>query len=407
MGGLSIALIPFYLKRLGADQWGIVATCMAIQGFLGILDAGLGQIMPRDVARVGEHPSGRARVFKVFASAYLFLALAGLVLGQLFANWLATSWFGRGQSIGPAGELALRLVFLQFFFQFSNNAHLGYWNGIQAQALANFRQCLFGTLKHAGALLSVYAWKADAVAYVLPFFLVSAAEYFFNRRSVGRSLAGVSGGRVSRSDFSLLAREAGTLALGVVIGMLVSQMDRIVLSRLVETADFGRYVIVANLGLALMQLQHPLLRAFFPRIASESGGKEGSRSFWMLALAVLVLCVLPCLCIVALAPWLLRTWTGDAQLVADGAAPFRMIVCAVVMNALYHLIYQRILLSGRGHVIVLINLAGLLAVTALLVWLAPRYGIATGGLAWLLGSFLQLCFGVAWGLKSNAIGSWK
>jgi len=398
---MSIALIPFYLKWLGSEQWGVVAICMAIQGILGILDAGLGQIMPRDVARVSADTVARVHVFRVFSSAYFVLALAGLILGQIFAHWLAKSWFGQGQSMGEEGELALRFVFCQFFFQFANNAHIGYWNGIQAQATANFRQCFFGSIKHAGALISVYAWKPNAIAYILPFFIFSAAEYFFNRRSVTGSLKGVVLRRLSITDFKVLAREAGALAFGVVIGMLVSQMDRIVLSRAVGAADFGRYVIVANLGLALMQLQYPLLRAFFPKIASEGG----NRNFWLLGLAVLFLCAVPCLCIVAFAPLLLQVWTGNELLVMSGTAPFRLIVGAVMVNAFYHLIYQRIVLCGKGRLVVMINVVGLIVVASLLFLFAPKYGILMGGVAWLVGSISQFVFGLAWVLKSS--GRWS
>jgi O-antigen/teichoic acid export membrane protein len=228
MGGLSIVLIPLYLKRLGPDQWGIVAICMAIQGFLGLLDAGLGQIMPRDIARVAGDPVAEARVFRVFSQSYLSLGLFGLVLGQASVPWLIEHWFNQGRGISNGADVALRLVLMQFMFQFANNAHIGYWNGLQAQGLANLRQCAFGTIKHAGALALVYIWRADACAYLIPFVLVSVMEWCANRYTVQRVLGDRIVGETTFADFGKLTREAGVLALSVVIGMLVSQIDRIV-----------------------------------------------------------------------------------------------------------------------------------------------------------------------------------
>ena len=401
MGGLSIALIPFYLKLLGPGQWGVVAICMAIQGFLGLLDAGLGQIMPRDIARVAGDRVAESRVFLVFSRAYLCLGIVGLVLGQVSVSWLIEHWFNQGQGVGDGVDLALRLVLVQFMFQFANNAHTGYWNGLQAQKLANFRQCAFGTAKHAGALALVYMWRADAIAYLLPFALVSAAEWLVNRRTVRRELSELANLSVTIADFRVLAREAGVLALGVLIGMLVSQIDRIVLSRTVDVVSFGRYVIIANLGLAFMQLQYPLMRAFFPRIVRADAG-DSYFFQWQFVLGVLLLCVLPCGLVAVAAPWLLDAWLGDPQMVAQGTAPLRLIVGAVALNAVYHLIYQRILVRGQGHLVVVINLISLVLVTPLAIMAAKNYGIIAGGLAWMLGAVLQLGFGVLWILNNRA-----
>lgn len=398
MGGLSIALIPLYLTRLGPDQWGLVAICMAIQGFMGLMDAGLGQIMPRDIARVAGDRVAEARVFQVFSRAYLGLGLAGLFLGQVGVPWLSTHWFNQRSNVTDGVDLALRLVLVQFFFQFANNAHAGYWNGMQAQSLANFRQCVFGTAKHAGALALVYLWRADAFSYLIPFALVSALEWFVNRCSVRKCLGDLADGQVPFSDFKVLAREAGVLAIGVLIGMLVSQIDRIVLSRAVDVASFGHYVIVANLGLAFMQLQSPLIRAFFPRLA-RADAVGGHISLLRLGSGVFVLCVLPCVLIAAAAPWLLQFWLDDPQIVAEGVVPLRLILVAVAVNAMYQLIYQRILSLGYSRLVFVINMLVLAVVAPLAIAIAPEYGVVAGGLAWLLGSLMQFGLGLLWFLK--------
>lgn len=400
MGGLTLVLIPFYLRRLGPEQWGVVAICITVQGFLGLLDAGLAQIMPRDIARVAGDRAAEARVFRVFSRAYLALGLAGLLLGQAGVSWLSGDWIARGRGAGADVELALRLVLVQFLFQFSNNAHMGYWNGVQAQALANFRQCAFVTAKHAGALWLVYAWRADALGYLASFVVFSALEWGANARTIRKALGASAGGEISAADFRALGREAGALALGVLIGMLVSQIDRIVLSHSVEMAAYGRYVVVATLGLAFMQLQYPLMRAFFPRIVraelgGEGGDHHGHTARW-LVVGLAALCVLPCFLVAAAAPWVLEAWTGDPRIAAEGSLPLRLILGAVAVNALYQLIYQRMLSQGHWRMVVLVNLAMLAVVTPVAFFAAPVWGIAAGGMAWLAGALVQLGLGLIW-----------
>jgi O-antigen/teichoic acid export membrane protein len=400
MGVLSLGLIPVYLRVLGPEQWGIVAICMAIQGFMGLLDAGLGQIMPRDMALASGNKSREAKVFALFSRSYMTLGLIGFVVGQISVPYLIAHWFNNGQGLADGTEWVLRLVIAQFFFQFSNNAHAGYWSGLQEQKTANFRLCFFGTAKHLGALAMVNLWVPNALSYLLPFTLVAGLEWWLNRSSIRRGLGNAPVDALAWHDFKALAHNAGLLAAGVLVGMVVSQMDRIVLSRTLDAATYGSYVIVANLGLAFMQLQYPLMRAFFPRVVRASSEGVATKN-WLLAGSVIVLCVAPCLLTAVAAPWVLETWLSNPAMASAGVAPLRLILCAVALNAIYHLIYQRIVAKGESRAVVWINVVVLSLVAPMLYFAAPLYGTVAGGMAWFLSSSLQLAMGGYWLLNQR------
>jgi O-antigen/teichoic acid export membrane protein len=192
------------------------------------------------------------------------------------------------------------------------------------------------------------------------------------------------------------------LATGVLVGMLVSQLDRVVLSRSLDAAAYGSYVVVANLGLAFMQLQYPLMRAFFPRavLASAGGAVDGKSSSQVLA--VIVLCVAPCLLCIAFAPWVLHAWLGDTPVAAAGVSPLRLILAAVAVNSIYHLMYQQIVAAGQNQVVISINLMVLLVTAPVLFFIAPSMGAPAGGIAWLLASVLQLGLGAGWLIRHQA-----
>lgn len=395
MGGLSILLIPFYLEFLGPQQWGVVAICMALQAFFNLLDVGLSQIMPRDIARVANDPSARFKTFIVYQRAYLVLALCGFIVGQMAIPWLVDHWFSGGRSLSSEDIWAFHLVVLQFLFQFSNNANIGYWNGMQLQVKANLRQCIFGSLKHFGALILVFFWSADAISYLIPFAIISIIEYLSNRLSITTSLKNVKLCHIKWADYKKLGQEAGVLFVGVLIGMLASQMDRIVLSKYVDVTAFGIYAIVANLGLAFLQFQSPLIRAFLPRITQDLAGNNGP-SFKWLSIGISLLCILPCLILALLSPWILKFWIGNPEVVSRGAVPLSLFFCAVAFNSIYQLIYQRILVVGHGKWVAIIN--GLTIVFALPLLLATvsSLGIISGGIYWLAMTFMQVILGLIW-----------
>jgi O-antigen/teichoic acid export membrane protein len=398
MGALSLAVIPIYVRTLGAAEWGVVAACMTLQGFLIFLDVGFGQIMPRSFARVAGDRAREADLFRAYSRIYGVLAAAGFVAGQLAATPAARHWFQAPGVDQGRLELALHLIPFQFVFQFANNAHVGLWNGLQLQHRANLRACVFASLRHAGALAAVFLYSRTAFGYLVPFVLGTFVEWLLNRRAIRAAYAGVTGPVGQPANVRDLVREAGGFAVAVILGLLLSQSDRFVLSATQDLRQFGYYVIVANVGLAFMNLQGPLLRAFLPKIVREdaAGRAAGGHAVRLLFWSVFALSVLPTALVIVAAPSLLTLWIRNPEIVEVGTLPLRLILAAVAVNALYNVIYVRLLSRGESRVVIAINVAGLLAVATTVLLAGTGGGIAMGGVIWVVGAVTQLTLGLVW-----------
>lgn len=390
---LSLALIPWYLRQIGNSQWGVVALCMSLQAIMYLLDAGLAQIMPRDVARVARDEDAVGRTFRAFATAYGVLAIIGFVIGQAVVTLVVDHWVHPASGTEADVKLALRIVLIQFLFQFANNAHLGLWIGMQQQVTASMRQCGFATAKHAAAIFAVSAWQPTVFAYLAPFALLSAVEYFLNRQAVLDALPRTAGGWARASELAKLRKEASLLAVGVVVGMLLSHADRIVLSGALDLVSFGHYAIVANLALAFLQLQAPVVRAFLPRLVGAELHHDVRKALRSMVAATFAVCVAPCILAAMIAPWLLQLWIKDAFVVADGTMAFRLILCAVALNSIYQIHYQKLLVRGESSLILRINALIALIVLPAAPLLVRHFGITGGGVIWLTISTLQVLLG--------------
>mgnify|MGYP000403226288 CR=1 FL=1 len=152
-------------------------------------------------------------------------------------------------------------------------------------------------------------------------------------------------------------------------------------------------VIVLNLGLAALQLQSPLMRAFIPKLAQTDPVTDKALNRKILG-AISVFCIAPCFFLGIFAHWFLKNWLNDPLVAAQCTLPMQLILMAVSVNAFYQLIYQRLLLLSLGRVIVLINLISLVVVLAFLLLAAPVYGVAAGGASWLVLTLVQFAAGV-------------
>lgn len=392
MAAITLFVVPIYVRVLGPSEWGIVALCITAQAVLFSIDVALGPLMLRDIARAGRHGLQKA-VHARFLRLYGTIALCALLLG-----WLAIQGLWEAASSDSHLAWPMRLVLLQFCFQFCNNAAIGYWNGLQQQGHANLRLVIFSLAKHGLALALVLGWQQTALAYLVPFALLSAVEFLVNHHAVrareavalpaSGPAASTSGEQVAVTRWRAFA--AFGLASG--IGVLSTQIDRIVLSFALDPARYGLYFIVGTLPLSLLHLQVPIHRAFLPRIAI-ADDPAGS-ALAMLRVTVLLL-VLPILVMALFPEQVLWLWLRDIEIAATGAAPLRLILTGVAMIALYAPMSVLLLSLHRYRTLLLINASVLLAQLLVLAAVTPRFPMLGGALSWVACGLVQVFWAIA------------
>jgi O-antigen/teichoic acid export membrane protein len=406
MSFLSLASIPIYVRLLGVGEWGLVAACVSLQLVFSFIDAGFSQIVPRWVARQASlGGESLAQFLSLLGRTYTCLALTGFATLQFLADPLANSWFQVEPSRTGDLELAIRLISLQMMFQFFNSFHIGVWNGLQQQVRANFRTCLFATLKHGVAIAALIGIGPQSWVYASAFAAVALLEFTSNAKAVRQvsspALHDCSAATIASQPLSMLAfaREASVLSLGIMVGLVTSQLDRIVLSRTESTDGFGIYLLAANLSLAFLQLQAPLTRAFFPRLVQEMqrDGAVSWTTFGRLTAGNALVAVVPAL-VASVFSWdLLQLWIRNPDVASRGSVALQWLLWAVALNALYSCIYQVIVATGKSHIVLYFNVAAL-AAGGTAAWLGSdgRWGLALGGAIWLASTFTQLVLGLIW-----------
>ena len=255
---LSMISIPVYIRLLGVSEWGVVAACVSLQLVSNFVDAGFSQIVPRWVAREAKDCLKLRSYVHLFQKIYLGLGLLVFIGLQVSAGYLAKSWFQINTDRTDALELAIRIISFQMLFQFVNNLNTGLWHGLQKQVLANIRACSFGTLKHAATMVALIIGPRQAWLYATTFALTALIEVVTNTTTVHRMLKkNATSKDVRQISIAPFLREVSILSGGIFLGLIVSQLDRIVLSRSVPIEDFGIYTVILTLALAFLQLQTP------------------------------------------------------------------------------------------------------------------------------------------------------
>ena len=279
---VQLITIPIYVKLLGGEQWGPLASCMMVYAVFNLLDSGMSQVLPREVShRVATEQGARniGNVFLTFESLYWAVALIGAALIFVVAGMIASKWLKLGNMNPTTAETSLRHLSLQFALQFPNNCYIGALSGLQKQVLLNKVQIASVTLKHATAILILNTVSNTVIAYQLSFlawtFVETGLTSHFAWAAIGRTR------RSSRWDFEEM-RKIRPFLLGMagttVTGTATNSIDKWMLSGMVSLKQFGYYVIVSQLANSLPQVTMPIIRAVYPRITESwpRGNRLGS-----------------------------------------------------------------------------------------------------------------------------------
>ena len=378
---IPVFVVPLYLRLLGAAMWGHVALCLTLQGFLFLLDVALGPLMLRDVARaaVGASASSAYRRFlKIYAGTSAVVFALGLISLTLISKYR----LAHADPISDDTLWALRLALLQFAFQFSNNAAIGYWNGLERQRFANLRLTAFTLAKHLLALTLLLVWSASASAYMTAFACVAAVEFALNYRRVRSEPTS------SSLDAPLeLRRDVLGYAFAALLGLAAAQIDRGYLSLTLSGPDYGLYFLIGIPMLTLFSLQMPIQRAYLPRLATASSPHPIATSMLK---ASLLLIAIPALLLAAFPQLTLSLWLHNPEMAAKGAPTFRLLMLAVAMNAVFAPVGLLLLNRHRNATIGILNATILFVQATLLICLTPRLGMLAGAIAWLACGLIQL-----------------
>ena len=172
---------------------------------------------------------------------------------------------------------------------------------------------------------------------------------------------------------------------GSLLGFLLMQADKIVISKTLPLEQLGYYTLAATGAGGLLQLITPMNTAVFPRLTehvarSEPKALAGAyiRSCEWMAAAI----VAPALVLTFFAEPTLLLWTGDAPLSRSVAPLLSLLALGTLLNGLMNLPYMLQLAHGWISFSVKTNLIAVSVVVPLLLWAVPRYGSIGAASVW-------------------------
>jgi len=398
---VGVIFVPIYIRYIGIEAYGIVGFFVVLQSLFAILDMGLSATLNRELARRSGQPAEpeavrdlvRTLEWLCWPTGLLIALVVWAVSGPLAEHWLNPVALSVERAAG-----ALLLLGLATALQWPVSFYTGGLSGLQRQVQLNLIAAGFATVRAVGAIgvlalvaptIEAFLWWQVALSAVqsITYMMVT-----WHALPAGSRTPAFRGGEL---------RRIGVFAAGItgitILSFLLTQTDRIVLSRLLTLEDFGVYAFAASVAYALFRLVQPIVTAVYPRYSQlvAAGSTDELVAFYHRTNQVMAAALLPVAAVgAAFAHDILRIWTADATLAAAAAPIMTLLVAGTAMNGLMNLPYAMQLAYGMTALGFWINLVSVLLVVPA-VWLAGRqFGGVGAASVWVALNLGYLCVAI-------------
>ena len=406
---LALALVPFYLRHVGIEGYGLIGLIAMVVSVLGVFSKGLGSALQREFGRRSATPQGRQSLATLLRSFEVVYWVLGAVLAAAFAalaltvgpHWIRTSTIPQQTVVTCLGLLALRVA-----LAFPHSVYQSVFIGTERQVEGNVLNGLLALASVAANVTAILIFGTVVALYVSE--VVTAGVFLIVFRS--RAFAALPPGPQAFDPLEVrsLLRGSADLVWTNGIGLLITTLDRIVVSAVLPVAALGVYTASASAARAVSLGLNPFLMAAYPRTCriAEVGSVEQQRDDLLRAATVVAAfgaaITLP---LSAFSVDVLTFWLRDATLAQAGAPVLTIYGFGSLAIGLATVLYQRQMATGATRFGARFNTVALLWFPFALWFLVAWLGLTGAALAWLIYALSALVYHVVVTFRGDGLGT--
>jgi len=369
----------------------MVGIFLTLLHLFSLVDLGLSTTMNRELARMSANEESAEEMHDlvrtlevIYWGLAILIGIAMVSVASLIANY----WVNANTLSTSTIHWALILLGFVLAFQFPFSLYSGGLMGLQRQVLLNALIATMATLRAVGAVLVLWFVAPTIEMFFLWQLGVSVVQTLLAavllRAQLPRSQS------VPQFNVNVLLRiwrfAAGMTGISV-MAVILTQLDKVILSKVLTLEAFGYYSLAWMVASGLYYFVTPVFSALFPRF-SQLATVDDSQALIQLyhrSCQLMSVILVPIAVIVALfSRELLLLWTGDTSLVDHTHLVLSLLIVGVCLNGLVHLPYALQLAYGRTKLPFYTNLVAVIILAPLIYAMAVRYGTIGAAAVWVV-----------------------
>lgn len=386
---IGLIFVPIYIGLMGFDSYGLIGLYISLQSIFQILDLGLSPTMNREMARyaamAGQENEARDFVRTLEIGYWIIGVAIGLIL-ILMAPILATQWIRSERlSIEVVTQAVVSMgvmTALQWPLTFYGSGLLG----LQRQVLLNGINIVFSTLNNFGVVLILTFVSPSIIAFFQWQIAISAIRVIILTLSLWRNLPkSERHPRVKLKFVSDVWRFAAGMSGLSITSVILTQMDKLILSRLLGLEVVGYYTLAGVIANGITIAVNPVFNAVFPRFSELVATKDYSslQNLYHRGSQIIAILVVPLAAVVAIfSANILLVWTGNPATAQIVAPIVSMLTIGTGLNGLVTTPYALQLAYGKTKMLFVINCVAVALLLPMTVLLSLKFGAIGAASVW-------------------------
>ena len=385
---LQFAMLPLTLRHLGAEAFGLIGVFVTLQALASILDGGLAPAVARELARLSVTENGDGLMRATVRT--LELLCAGIAVLVVLSIWIAapaiaTYWLNASKMPTDSVVFCLRAMGVQTAFYLLATYYAGGINGLQLMPLCNGLTAILQTVRALGVVVVLvslgkgaewfFAWQAIATGLTALAMAVA----------LDRALPAIGVSSFSRERLAACSKFATGMA-GITLATLgLTQIDKLLLSKLLSLEDFGYYTTASMIAGAISRPASLVFAAILPRMTQlhEANDFVRLQSVYMKSCRLIAWLTIPPALVLAVFHAPILTMYFSSAALASHVGPIAAVISiGMAFNGLMHTPYSLTLAYGWPEFAIRQNvIATIFLVPAIFIG-TSHYGALGAAWAW-------------------------
>ncbi len=395
---VGLAVVPFYLKYLGIEAYGLIGFFATTQAVLSLLDMGMAPTINREVARCSASGSLQeaGKLLHTLAVVYWSMAAMIALLVVLLAPWIAEYWLQSKHVSQQTISHAIMLMGLVVACRWPIGLYQGALNGAQRLTVSSGINMVMATVGSLGTV-AVLAFVSPTIeAFFIWQACVGLVYAMTMRLAAWRVIGRIRETRFEVNELKTIWRFSVGMSGVAVSGIVLMQLDKVLLSRILSLEDFGRYALAGVVASGLYILLTPTFNVIYPRLSALIVTNETEKliHLYRSGTRLLLAALFPIAVAAAVfAEEILLLWTGNPSLASSTAPVVSLFLIGTALNGAMHFPYALQLAYGVTRLPLTINAMLVVVMIPTTILLAFKYGAVGGAAAWAILNGIYLLIG--------------
>lgn len=377
--------VPFYIKILGIESYAVINFYTVILTIMYFADGGLSATLNREIARSSDKQYIGNMLFTI-EKVYFAICVFIIVFIFSFSGIIANNWLNSQTISSENLSLYVSLMGVSVAFQLFTTLQSSGLMGLEKQVLSNGIQVSSSFCRSAVVLIPLYFYPS-----LLTFFVwqvsVNITFFFITRYNLWKFIKTNISYKFDKQVLKTVGRFAGGMMLMAIISSLNTQIDKLVISKILSLKEFGYYSLAGILSQVPVLIITPIAVAILPRMVNYSANKEKDKLTKLFHVNTFVLSTLAtsgAMVLFLFTKDFILIWTHDILIANAIENVTKVLLIGGLFLSFQYMPYHLAIANGHTKTNVRLGIVAVICIIPALIFFVKQYGLIGATYTWLI-----------------------